>query len=102
MSVVSLAEIRFAIDTMDAGRKQRDVRHWLENDLASHFRDRLLSVSPEIADKAGGLIAFAKKQKLKLELADALIAATALVHDLQLATLNRKHFAKLGVELIDL
>lgn len=33
---------------------------------------------------------------------DAFIAATAQVHDLTLATLNRKHFAKLGVKLLAL
>jgi predicted nucleic acid-binding protein len=34
-------------------------------------------------------------------LADALIAATAIVHGLSVATLNVKHFEKLGVELVE-
>jgi predicted nucleic acid-binding protein len=34
-------------------------------------------------------------------MADALIAATARIHGLQLATLNRKHFESLGVRLAD-
>ena len=32
---------------------------------------------------------------------DALIGATAMVHGMALATLNRKHFEKLGVELVE-
>jgi predicted nucleic acid-binding protein len=32
---------------------------------------------------------------------DALIAATARVNGLKVATLNRKHFEKLGVELVE-
>jgi predicted nucleic acid-binding protein len=38
---------------------------------------------------------------LNLELTDLLIAATARVHKLSVATLNRKHFEKLGVELVE-
>jgi predicted nucleic acid-binding protein len=30
-----------------------------------------------------------------------LIAATAMVHGLHVATLNKKHFEKRGVELVD-
>jgi len=32
---------------------------------------------------------------------NALIAATAMVHDMALATLNRQHFERLGVELVE-
>jgi predicted nucleic acid-binding protein len=35
------------------------------------------------------------------EYADALIAATARVHGLRVATLNRDHFVGLGVELVE-
>jgi predicted nucleic acid-binding protein len=35
------------------------------------------------------------------ELGDVLIAATALVHGLQVATLNRKDFEQLGVEIVE-
>jgi predicted nucleic acid-binding protein len=36
-----------------------------------------------------------------MESMDALIGATAMVHDMGLATLNRKHFERLGVELVE-
>ena len=41
-----------------------------------------------------------KQQKYTATLADALVAATALVHGLSVATLNVKHFTLLGVELV--
>ena len=100
LSVVSLAELRFGIESMDSGRKRRNLQEWLTLDLPGQFQERLLSVTPAIADEAGRLVALARRQKIKLELADALIAATAAVHGLQVATLNRKHFERLGIDLV--
>ena len=51
-----------------------------------------LSVDEAIADRAGRLIYQYARQGVQLSFADALIAATALEHDLTLATTNPKHF----------
>jgi predicted nucleic acid-binding protein len=44
--------------------------------------------------------AAAKMSGHTAETGDVLIAATAIVHGLTLATLNRKHFERLGVDLV--
>jgi len=51
-----------------------------------------LPVDEAIADRAGRLIYQYACQGVQLSFADALIAATALEHDLTLATTNPKHF----------
>ena len=51
-----------------------------------------LPVDEAIADRAGRLIYRYARQGVQLSFADALIAATALEHDLTLATTNPKHF----------
>jgi tRNA(fMet)-specific endonuclease VapC len=51
-----------------------------------------LPVDGAIADRAGRLIYQYARQGIQLSLPDALIAATALHHDLALATTNPKHF----------
>ena len=51
-----------------------------------------LPVDEAIADRAGRLIYQYARQGVQLSFADALIAATALEHDLTLATTNPKHF----------
>ena len=51
-----------------------------------------LPVDEAIADRAGRLIYQYARQGIQLSFADALIAATALHHDLTLATTNPKHF----------
>ena len=54
-----------------------------------------------VADTCARLIAKAKHEKHNPDLADALIAATAVIHGLKLATLNRRHFELMGVELVE-
>jgi predicted nucleic acid-binding protein len=54
-----------------------------------------IEVSPEIARRAGRI-----KRQTGLQIADAMIAATALEHDLPLMTRNRRHFERVaGLEL---
>ena len=51
-----------------------------------------LPVDEAIADRAGRLIYQYARQGVQLSFADALIAATALHHDLALATTSPEHF----------
>jgi predicted nucleic acid-binding protein len=51
-----------------------------------------LAVTGEIADRAGELISDWKADGVTLGIADALIAATAIEHNLALLTTNPKHF----------
>jgi predicted nucleic acid-binding protein len=51
-----------------------------------------IDISIEIADKAGELIRAWRTKGATLEDADAIIAATALTHNLVLVTTNSKHF----------
>jgi predicted nucleic acid-binding protein len=61
-----------------------------------------LSADQRTADLAGDLIRRIRSQGRTLHLADALIAATAIQHNLTLVTLNRGDFEHLGVSLYPL
>ena len=52
----------------------------------------VLSILPQISDMAVNLVKYYCLSH-KLEFADALIAATAILHNVELFTLNRKDFA---------
>ncbi len=101
LCAISLGEIRFGIEEMPRGRKRENFEYWLTRDLREGFAGRILAVDERIAEEAGRLTSMGKKAGAKPELADALIAATARVHGLKVATLNRKHFERLGVELVE-
>ncbi len=101
LSVATLIEIRIGIELMDEGRRKQELVLWLNDDLPQMYRGRIIPVGPEIAGLAGELIGRNRAAGLSDEPMDALIAATARVHGLKVATLNRKHFEKLGVELVE-
>jgi predicted nucleic acid-binding protein len=100
LSVITLTEIRYGTESMQKGRKRTDFEHWLDENLPRMFPARILHVNERVADEAGRLIAHAKKAATTPDLADILIAATAIVHGLEIATLNREHFEKLPVTLV--
>jgi predicted nucleic acid-binding protein len=100
LSVVTVHEIRFGIEICPLAAKRQDLQSWLEKFVLPGFSGRLLAVDLAVAEEAARIAAAARKTGNTPELADALIAATARVHGLVVATLNQKHFKPLGVPLV--
>ena len=92
LSVVTLAELRHGIERMVTGRRQRQLSAWLENELPMRFEGRVLSIDAAIADACGKLVARSEAAGRPVEAMDALLAATAQVHQLTLVTRNTAHF----------
>jgi predicted nucleic acid-binding protein len=57
------------------------------------------SVTPPVADRAGRLIYSLARDGVQLSFPDAIIAATALEHDLTLVTTNARHFPVSGLKV---
>ena len=97
LSVVTIGEIRQGIEQVR--RRDPTQAHvlggWLD-DLSRLYADRLLPVDQDVANEWGRLRALRSVPVL-----DALIAATARVHDLTLVTRNEKDVAGLGVVTFD-
>jgi predicted nucleic acid-binding protein len=98
---MTIQEVRAGIELMPAGAKRRTVERWLLTDLIEGFAGRVLPVEIAIADECGRLVVVARRLGHTPDLGDTLIAATANVAALKLATLNRKRFERLGVELVE-
>jgi predicted nucleic acid-binding protein len=101
LSVVSIHEIRLGIQLMPAGRRRSQIEAWYLAEVLGKFDGRILPVDSSVADASGRLLSEVKLSGRGAELGDVLMAATALVHGLQVATLNRKHFEGLGVKLVE-
>ncbi|ESZ04985.1 MULTISPECIES: type II toxin-antitoxin system VapC family toxin [unclassified Mesorhizobium] len=101
ISVVSIAEIRRGVSLMDEGRKREALAEWLARDLPQRFEQRVLPVDDAVALAWGDLMGFGKRRGRGLSSMDGLIAATAIAHELTLATRNTKHFEGFGLELFD-
>ncbi len=98
ISAVSIFEIRNGIELLPQGKRRVAFDHWLTSEIRPRFAGRIVAVDEEIADVAGRITA--SQRGVHPTTTDVLIAATAKVHGLQVATLNRKHFERLGVELV--
>lgn len=77
------------------------MKEWLDRDLQDSFGSRLLPVTKSVADRWAILSAHAQLQGRPLAVVDGLIAATALEHDLIMATRNTKDFAGTGVAIFN-
>jgi len=101
LSAITFAELRRGIEKLPAGRKRRELETWLRDEVVVEYKARTFAVDEVAADLAGKVSVEAERVGLHIGLADTLIAATARVHGLKFATLDRKHFEKLGVDLVE-
>lgn len=88
LSVVTITELRFGIETMTTSARKLRLQNWLQEELSQRFEGRLLSIDSRIADTCGRFIAHCKAVGRRMEAMDAFIAATAEVHGLALVTRN--------------
>lgn len=98
LSVLSLGELRRGVELLPAGKRQEQLRHWLERELPAWFGERLLPVDAAVADTWGRLQARAERT---LPAVDSLLAATALHHRLRLVTRNTRDFEGAGLDTLN-
>lgn len=101
ISIVSIAEIRRGVALMENGRKRDALDEWLAHDLPQRFDNRTIAVESAVAFAWGDLMALAKRSGRGLASMDGLIAATAIAHDLKLATRNTRDFEGFGIDIVD-
>lgn len=101
MSVASIAEIRRGIGLLPPGRRREALAVWLEEDLPARFGDRVLPIARPVANRWGDLMAESRTRGIALSAMDGFFAATALAHELTLATRNVRDFAPFGIPLHD-
>ena len=98
LSVVTVLEIELGIARLgrrDVAQAQR-LQAWLEDDVLEVFDGRVLAVEIPVARRAARLHVPDPRPER-----DALIAATAVVHGLTVATRNVADFAPMDVALIN-
>ena len=92
LSVATLAELRYGIERLPAGRRRARLDGWLREELPLRFEGRVLPVGEVIADVWGQVMAHREAIGRPIAAMDALIAATARVHGLTLVTRNEADF----------
>jgi predicted nucleic acid-binding protein len=101
LSVISLGEMLKGVTVLPEGKRREGLQRWLDGTLRPWFQGRILPISDAIAERWGVLAGECQLKGRPLKLADGLIAATALEHDLAVVTRNVRDFTGLGVGVID-
>ena len=95
---VILGELRFGILILLKGRKRSSLERWFDGGVG---RLHCLPWDGDTGLKWAELLARLRTTGRAMPIKDSLIAATALVHGLAVATRNRADFAKAGVRVVD-
>ena len=98
ISVITIDELSFGIARAQPVHRKR-LEPWFEQLLATI--GAIFDVTPAIAQAAGQLRAQRTRAGRPVAQADMLIAATATVHRLALATRNEKDFADCGLTIVN-
>lgn len=95
---VIVGELRFGVLLLPRGRRRARLERWFEDGV------RRLRCIPWDADSGvrwAQLLAELRRSGKSMPIKDSLIATTALVHRLAVATRNRTDFVHAGVEVVN-
>ena len=95
---IILGEIRFGILLLPKGARRSKLERWFEGGVQGI---NCLAWEAEAGLRWAELLARLRASGRAMPIKDSLIAATALVHNLIIATHNRADFEKAAVKLVD-
>lgn len=95
---VILGEVRFGILLLSRGKRRTDLESWFEQGIS---RIECLPWDSAVGMRWAQLLADLRRAGRPMSIKDSLIAATALAHDLTLATLNQRDFKPAKARMVD-
>ena len=100
LSIIVVHELEYGIAILDEGRRRDGIRRAVSR-ILEEFQGRILPIEDRASETAVDLRAQARRNGRTLQLADALIAGTAVAHDLVLATRNVRDFSGLDIDIVN-
>jgi len=100
LSAITLGEVVDGITRLPPGKRRENLVAWFEG-LVSRYESRIVPVDAAVARRWGTLSGELRRRGVITSMADGLIAATALLHGLKIATRNVADFKPFGVEIVD-
>jgi toxin FitB len=100
-TAVTVFEVHFGLELLAQGRRRRRLQEEFARALEEDFEGRVLPFERNAAREAGLVAARRRQGSRPIEIRDAQIAGIAAAWRAALATRNTRHFADLGISLID-
>ncbi len=101
LSAIVVAELRFGVLTLPAGRRRDRLHEGLERQVLSMFTGRVLPFDLMASQAYAELMAKARSAGLAIGVSDGYIAATAAAHSMIVATHDTAPFKAAGLKTID-
>lgn len=101
LCAATMFEIRFGVERMPPGKKRDKVGEFVSTAVPRKFPHRIIPIERHVADLAARILARSLRENWGMDSMDAIIGATAMANGMGVATLNRKHFERLGVQLVE-
>ena len=101
ISILSIAELRDGIATARDERRRAALKQWFDAEILPRFGNQILPATEDVLTDWLGVSRRLRKTGRPRDPADMLLASTARVHNLTLATRNVKHFADTGIVVYD-
>ena len=100
LSVITLHELDYGLKLMPKGKRRSNLEQKLRQ-LLSEYGGFVIPIDKLEASHAASFRVEARQQGRVMHLADSLIAGTAKVHNLSLATRNVNDFTGVDIEIIN-
>jgi predicted nucleic acid-binding protein len=99
LSTVTIAEIRFGIERVTDPTFRAELEAWMRDGLLPWFGARIIDVDERVLVRWRQMVWEGQKAGYTYAQPDALLAATAIVHELAVVTPNTTDFEPAGVRL---
>jgi len=101
LSAITVAELRYGLATMPAGRRRTVYQERLANEVLPAFAGRILPFDLDASQAYADLMAQARAAGKAIGQADGYIAATAAAHGLMVATRDTGPFEAAGLKTVN-
>jgi predicted nucleic acid-binding protein len=101
VSTVTLAELRFGMETAKSQNDRQLLSHWLTHTIRPMFHDRILGVTEDIILQWRMMVFEGRKIGRTFSQPDLFLAATAIHHGLTLVTRNIKDFTHTAAKVLN-
>ncbi len=100
-TTINVFELRAGIELLPAGRRRQRIDEALKAVIAVDLEGRVLPFDVPAAEAAAGVLAQRRRAGRPVEMRDTQIAGIVVANKARLATFNLRHFAGIGVELVE-
>lgn len=101
LSAITVAELRFGIAVLPAGKRRDRMRARLEQEVLPVFAGRVLPFDMDTSEAYAALMARARQKGKAIGKADGYIAATAAFHGFTVAARDVSPFRAAGVSVVN-